>query len=1054
MSFSRYSLWPALLLAALCLTPLASASTVVADAAGECVRCGVDGAGDKADKVSELTLVYSGDAGRVQVYNDGDAKADELLFDGFLNTGDQFTIQAMTLGEDEFNNEISFFVDGQKVAELHASCSSPLGPGANEQNQDKGEDPNGSVDVTVLSGKDSQGRKLCGVNMPPMPPGGADCVRCGVDGSEDKADKVSQLTLMYSGAAGRVQVYNDGDAEADELLFDGMLSPGDEFTIMASDVGEDEFNNEISFFVDGQKVAELHASCSSPLGPGANEQNQDKGEDPNGAVDVTVVSGLDGRGRELCPIQPPPPPPPGGADCVRCGVDGAGDKADDIVQLTFRYEGAAGRVVVYNDGDAKSDEVLFDGFLNPGDTFSIDAATLGEDKLSKEIGVFVDGRKVAELHTSCSSPLGPGTTEQNQEKGKDPNGMLDITVLGGRDSSGRALCDIPPPPPPGADCVRCGVDGAGDKADDIVQLTFRYEGAAGRVVVYNDGDAKSDEVLFDGFLNPGDTFSIDAATLGEDKLSKEIGVFVDGRKVAELHTSCSSPLGPGTTEQNQEKGKDPNGMLDITVLGGRDSSGRALCDIPPPPPPGANCVECGTGEDDAEKLASLTLEYLGAPGFVRVYDNDDTDAENLLFAGDLDTGDTFTIMASAIDEDAFSSRVGFYLDGTDDSDKIAELHTSCSAEVIPDETTEANQSKGEDPNGMADFLVRAGVDRDGNPLCDDDPCPDAGPPVITYSAVDMGDPHSGGMSFIEMRVTDDTGIQTVTFEEEGTDNLTLVESDFTPGATTAFFRFKIEDITEISRLRASATDVCGTTLCPAGEPNATPSLTSNLVVVDDETGDFQDAAIPRPQPNRWDRFARLIEATDDTGITKYETFARFNAFVFAQPDETCDADGGCALAPPQSDITVIIAADVVPGPTAEFGLFVADECNVFVFDPPIAGTNARTSGAHGSLTSCPGVAPDMALLSAGESFEFGLDQNRPNPFSDRSVISFTMPESGAVHLAVYDMLGRTVQVVAEGTFEAGQHSVALDAAQIPSGTYVYRLTSDHGTASRQMVITR
>ena len=917
MSFSRYSLWPALLLAALCLTPLASASTVVADAAGECVRCGVDGAGDKADKVSELTLVYSGDAGRVQVYNDGDAKADELLFDGFLNTGDQFTIQAMTLGEDEFNNEISFFVDGQKVAELHASCSSPLGPGANEQNQDKGEDPNGSVDVTVLSGKDSQGRKLCGVNMPPMPPGGADCVRCGVDGSEDKADKVSQLTLMYSGAAGRVQVYNDGDAEADELLFDGMLSPGDEFTIMASDVGEDEFNNEISFFVDGQKVAELHASCSSPLGPGANEQNQDKGEDPNGAVDVTVVSGLDGRGRELCPIQPPPPPPPGGADCVRCGVDGAGDKADDIVQLTFRYEGAAGRVVVYNDGDAKSDEVLFDGFLNPGDTFSIDAATLGEDKLSKEIGVFVDGRKVAELHTSCSSPLGPGTTEQNQEKGKDPNGMLDITVLGGR-----------------------------------------------------------------------------------------------------------------------------------------DSSGRALCDIPPPPPPGANCVECGTGEDDAEKLASLTLEYLGAPGFVRVYDNDDTDAENLLFAGDLDTGDTFTIMASAIDEDAFSSRVGFYLDGTDDSDKIAELHTSCSAEVIPDETTEANQSKGEDPNGMADFLVRAGVDRDGNPLCDDDPCPDAGPPVITYSAVDMGDPHSGGMSFIEMRVTDDTGIQTVTFEEEGTDNLTLVESDFTPGATTAFFRFKIEDITEISRLRASATDVCGTTLCPAGEPNATPSLTSNLVVVDDETGDFQDAAIPRPQPNRWDRFARLIEATDDTGITKYETFARFNAFVFAQPDETCDADGGCALAPPQSDITVIIAADVVPGPTAEFGLFVADECNVFVFDPPIAGTNARTSGAHGSLTSCPGVAPDMALLSAGESFEFGLDQNRPNPFSDRSVISFTMPESGAVHLAVYDMLGRTVQVVAEGTFEAGQHSVALDAAQIPSGTYVYRLTSDHGTASRQMVITR
>ena len=521
--------------------------------------------------------------------------------------------------------------------------------------------------------------------------------------------------------------------------------------------------------------------------------------------------------------------------------------------------------------------------------------------------------------------------------------------------------------------------------------------------------------------------------------------------MAELHTSCSSPLGPGTTEANQDKGKNPNGTVDILVLSGLDKNGRELCDVPPPGL--ADCVQCGTGSDDAEKLAQLTLEYMGTAGTVRVYDNDKVEADNLLFEGFLNPGDTFMIMASSIGEDSFSSKVGFYLNGTGDGNKIAEIHTSCSSPVIPGETTEANQPKGEDPNGMADFLVRAGTDRDGNTLAEDNP------PVIEYSAVD-GDPSTGRTAFIEVRITDDSGITSIDFREEGTNNLELVEEMFAPGATSAFLRYRIIDLLKQSRLAGSATDVCGNTLCPAGDMNEVPELTSELVVFDDETGNFQAADLPRP-PGVFDRFGRLITVTDDTGLTKYETFARINSQVSVQPVDGCATRNGCDLNPPQDMISVVITTIDVNIPSGgEFGFFAADECNVFVFDPPAPSStpgaqNGRTSAVgNGFLAACPAGVPDGTLAIADEVVEFGLEQNRPNPFGARSLVRFSMPEAGDVHLAVYDMLGRTVQVLADRAFDKGHHAVTLDAAQLPSGTYLYRLTTEHGTAVKQMTVVR
>ncbi len=65
----------------------------------------------------------------------------------------------------------------------------------------------------------------------------------------------------------------------------------------------------------------------------------------------------------------------------------------------------------------------------------------------------------------------------------------------------------------------------------------------------------------------------------------------------------------------------------------------------------------------------------------------------------------------------------------------------------------------------------------------------------------------------------------------------------------------------------------------------------------------------------------------------------------------------------------------------------------------------------------------------------------PNPFARETTIRFTAAEATALRLAVYDVMGREVAVLADGTVEAGQHDVVFDARGLASGLYVYRLTA-------------
>ena len=78
--------------------------------------------------------------------------------------------------------------------------------------------------------------------------------------------------------------------------------------------------------------------------------------------------------------------------------------------------------------------------------------------------------------------------------------------------------------------------------------------------------------------------------------------------------------------------------------------------------------------------------------------------------------------------------------------------------------------------------------------------------------------------------------------------------------------------------------------------------------------------------------------------------------------------------------------------------------------------------------------------------------NFPNPFNATSTISFDLPRASHVLLNVFDLTGRAVATLADEPMSSGTHSINFDAAALPSGIYVYRLTSGTASLSRKFVL--
>ena len=103
----------------------------------------------------------------------------------------------------------------------------------------------------------------------------------------------------------------------------------------------------------------------------------------------------------------------------------------------------------------------------------------------------------------------------------------------------------------------------------------------------------------------------------------------------------------------------------------------------------------------------------------------------------------------------------------------------------------------------------------------------------------------------------------------------------------------------------------------------------------------------------------------------------------------------------------------------------------------IRGQLIFTNILSGNLTSVNDINNEIPS-------KFVLNQNYPNPFNPSTIINFSIPVKSYVSLKVYDILGRVVDVLANGIMNAGNYKITFESKKLASGVYIYSLSSDKG----------
>jgi hypothetical protein len=78
--------------------------------------------------------------------------------------------------------------------------------------------------------------------------------------------------------------------------------------------------------------------------------------------------------------------------------------------------------------------------------------------------------------------------------------------------------------------------------------------------------------------------------------------------------------------------------------------------------------------------------------------------------------------------------------------------------------------------------------------------------------------------------------------------------------------------------------------------------------------------------------------------------------------------------------------------------------------------------------------------------------NDPNPFNAQTVIGFAVTGQARVSVDIYDLLGRKIAILLEGTRDKGSYEVTWDAKDYPSGIYFCRLEAgDHRETGKMLL---
>lgn len=91
--------------------------------------------------------------------------------------------------------------------------------------------------------------------------------------------------------------------------------------------------------------------------------------------------------------------------------------------------------------------------------------------------------------------------------------------------------------------------------------------------------------------------------------------------------------------------------------------------------------------------------------------------------------------------------------------------------------------------------------------------------------------------------------------------------------------------------------------------------------------------------------------------------------------------------------------------------------------------------------------------------EYSLMQNYPNPFNPQTKILFSIPagvnnSAVEVKLAIYDVMGKEIEVLANGNYKPGKYEAVWNGTGFSSGVYFYVLKTNDFTETKKMTLVK
>jgi len=141
------------------------------------------------------------------------------------------------------------------------------------------------------------------------------------------------------------------------------------------------------------------------------------------------------------------------------------------------------------------------------------------------------------------------------------------------------------------------------------------------------------------------------------------------------------------------------------------------------------------------------------------------------------------------------------------------------------------------------------------------------------------------------------------------------------------------------------------------------------------------------------------------------------------------------------------------------------------YDSPSVGTALAFGDINGddaidlimgvSGNNCVSVFYNLGPTSIKDDSQIpnrtGLSKNYPNPFNAETRVSFHIEKPTYAKIAIYDLQGKLVNVLADDFYMAGNYSVIWDGTNangisVATGVYFYRLEMDKDTITRRMLL--